>query len=72
MVVTLCKNVWKPLPYSPHVHSADFSFSPTDRLNGHRFEFIDEQEENSVARLSRRFSNSYMLDEINVVGFVLN
>jgi hypothetical protein len=71
MVVTLCKNVWKPLPYSSFVHSADFSFSPTDSLKGHRFEFVDELEDKSVPQLSRRSSNSYMFDEINVVGFVL-
>jgi len=62
MVVTLCKNVWKPLPYSPLVHSADFSFSPTDSLEGHRFEFVDELEDKSVAQLSRRSANSYMFD----------
>jgi len=68
--VTLRKNVWKPLPYNPIVYSADISFSPTDL--GHRFEFVDELEDKSVAQLSRRSSNSYMFDESNVVGFVLN
>ena len=72
MVVTLSENVWKRLPYSPLVHSTNFPFSPTDSLKGHRFEFVDELEDISEMQLSQRSSSSYMFDEVNVVGFVLN
>jgi hypothetical protein len=72
MIVTLYENVWKRLLYSRLVHSTDFPFSPTDSLKGRRFEFVDDLEDISVTQLSRRSSNYYMFDEVNVVGFVLN
>jgi hypothetical protein len=72
MIVALCKNVWKPLPYNPLVHSADLSYSPTDSLKGHRFEFVDELEGKPLAQLSRRSSNLYMFDKSNPLNAELN
>jgi hypothetical protein len=61
-----------PLQERLETSAADFSFLPTDSLKGHRFEFVDELEDKSVGQLSRRSSNLYMFDVINIVGFDLN